>query len=57
MRWNHWTLVGLGGWLLISPWVLGYSAWNLVLWNSVLVGVFVVVFALANLSGPPGNGK
>lgn len=50
MRWNHIVLIVLGIWLLISPWVLGYSALNLPSWNSVLIGVLTIIFALWNVS-------
>ncbi len=52
MRWNHWTLVVLGLWLILSPWILGFSALNLAAWNSVLIGVLVVIFSLWNSSEP-----
>ncbi len=45
MRWTNWTLVGLGIWLILSPWVLGFSAFNLPAWNSVLFGALVAIFS------------
>lgn len=50
MRWYHWVVVGLASWLLISPWILGYSSLNLIVWNNLIVGVLLVVFTLWNLS-------
>lgn len=41
----EWTNVGLGLWLLIAPWALGFSADTGAVLASVLVGVFVVYFA------------
>ncbi len=50
MRWYHWVVVGLAVWLLISPWILGYSGLNLIVWNNLIVAVLLIVFTLWNLS-------
>jgi len=50
MRWNYWIVLGLGVWLIISPWILGFSGFNLVLWNNLTVGAFLIVFILWNLT-------
>ena len=49
MKWNNWVLIGLGIWSVLSPWILGFSGLNLVVWNSIMVGSLVVVFAFWNL--------
>lgn len=41
----EWTNVGLGAWLLIAPWVLGFSDHAVALWMSVLVGILAIYFA------------
>ena len=41
----EWTNVGFGAWLLIAPWVLGFSANLGAMWTSVLVGLGVACFA------------
>lgn len=51
MHWHHWAFAGIGFWLILSPWVLGFSALNLPLWNNVLVGGLIVLLAFA--SGAP----
>lgn len=43
--WEEWTNVVLGAWLLISPWVLGYSASTGLMWNAVITGALIVLFA------------
>ncbi|MFC6674243.1 SPW repeat protein [Marinobacterium aestuariivivens] len=50
-HWRDWLMLVLGAWLLISPFVLGFTGaeGTMVLWNSVIVGVAVVVFAIAVL--------
>ncbi len=50
MKWNQWSLIILGGWSLLSPWILGFSDINLAAWNSILIGALVVLFALWNFS-------
>lgn len=44
--------MGFATWLLISPWVLGFSAFNLALWNNVLVGGLIVLIALWDFVPP-----
>ena len=41
----EWTNVGLGAWLLIAPWVLGFSDHAVAAWTSLLVGILVAYFA------------
>ncbi|MCL4399794.1 SPW repeat protein [Patescibacteria group bacterium] len=55
MRWNFVILIVIGVWLIISPWVLGYSALNLPSWNNLLMGALVVIFSLWNISAPKGQ--
>lgn len=43
--WEEWLNVALGVWLLVSPWLMGYSASTALRWNAVVAGVLVVVFA------------
>ncbi|MDP1706373.1 MAG: SPW repeat protein [bacterium] len=50
MRWYHWVVVGLAIWLLISPWLLGYSGLNLIVWNNLIVAILLIVFTFWNLS-------
>jgi hypothetical protein len=40
-----WINAILGLWLVVSPFVLGYSVMRVVLWNSVIVGIVVIVLA------------
>lgn len=46
MAWEEWTSVALGVWLVISPWVLGFSGSAAAMWNAVIVGAVVAVLAL-----------
>ncbi|MER3406665.1 MAG: hypothetical protein C4289_17095, partial [Chloroflexota bacterium] len=41
-----WLNVILGLWLIISPWVLGYTTTTAAFYNALIVGVLVAVFAL-----------
>ncbi|MBI2584505.1 MAG: SPW repeat protein [Rhodospirillales bacterium] len=43
--WEEWINLVLGGWLVISPWVVGFSTSTLLMWNAVIVGALVVLFA------------
>ena len=53
--WEEWVNLALGAWLLISPWLLGFSTATIAMWNAVIIGALVVVFAgwaLAHMQGP-----
>jgi hypothetical protein len=43
--WEEWVNVVLGLWMIVSPWVLGFSAAAGLTWNAVIMGVLVVAFA------------
>jgi len=49
MRWSFWTLFGFSIWLIISPWVLGFSDLNLPRWNVVFVGAIALFLSSWNL--------
>lgn len=40
-----WINVVLGVWLIVAPFVLGYSVVAAALWNDIIVGIVVVVLA------------
>jgi hypothetical protein len=44
--WQEWANVLFGGWLIVSPWVLGFSAVLMAMVNAVVVGAVVAVLAL-----------
>ena len=50
MAWEEWVSVAFGIWLVISPWLLGFSALVAAMWNAVIVGVIVAALALWALS-------
>lgn len=52
MKPHNWIIVILGGWLVISPWILGFSGINLALWNAIGVGALVAILALWDLEPP-----
>lgn len=43
--WLDWINVVLGVWLIISPFALGFLDSTGALWNNVVLGVIVIVFA------------
>jgi hypothetical protein len=44
--WEEWVSGLLGAWLVISPWVLGFSGSNTALLTHVLVGIAAIVLAI-----------
>jgi len=48
-KWEEWLSAALGAWLIISPWILGFSEGHVATWNQIIIGI--VVGALAFWSG------
>jgi hypothetical protein len=44
--WEEWVNALLGLWLVISPWVLGFSTVPAPTWNAVLCGLVVLILSL-----------
>jgi len=44
--WEEWVSVALGAWLIVSPWVLGFSAVSTALLSHVLIGIAALVLAI-----------
>ncbi|RJP44086.1 hypothetical protein C4587_02395 [Candidatus Parcubacteria bacterium] len=40
---NNWALLALGCWVLISPWVLGFSSISIMKWSNVIAGIALVL--------------
>jgi SPW repeat len=43
--WDQRTIFALGAWLRLSPWIIGFSATVPLMWNSVIFGGLIFVFA------------
>lgn len=43
--WEEWTNLVVGAWLLVSPWLLSFSTSAALMWNAVIIGALVVLFA------------
>jgi len=39
------AVLALGAWLLLSPWLIGFTATAPLMWNSVICGALLLVFA------------
>jgi hypothetical protein len=48
-RWAGGINILVGIWLLISPWVLGFTATNAALWDDVVLGIAIIVVAAIRL--------
>jgi SPW repeat len=44
-KWEEWINAALGAWLIVSPFILGFSAISAALWNQLGVGLVVLVLA------------
>jgi len=52
MKWQHRIIVLLSIWLIISPWILGFSSLNLVVWNNIAVAFLVIILIFWDFSPP-----
>jgi hypothetical protein len=53
-QWRDWLMLLFGAWLVVSPFVLGYGGTEagMAMWNSVIIGLALVVFSIAVLIKP-----
>ncbi len=47
--WEEWTEAGIGLWLVVAPWVLGFSGNRNAMLSAVITGAIVVALALWTL--------
>src|SRR6185503_8819053 len=40
-KWEEWVSIALAAWLIVSPYLLGFSALSYALWNQLIIGVLV----------------
>lgn len=55
--WEEWIDVGLGAWLVISPWVLGFTSETTLKWDAVITGLVVVALAGSVLASSMRAGR
>jgi hypothetical protein len=48
--WEEWVTLALGAWLLISPWILGFTTSDALMWNAIIIGAIVIVLSAWTLS-------
>lgn len=56
-KWEEWLNVVLAVWLVISPWLLGFSALAAAMWNAVIVGLLVLALAFWAAMEEHGPGR
>jgi hypothetical protein len=39
----NWTELTLGIWLIVSPWLLGFSSISVMKWSNLMVGLLLVL--------------
>jgi hypothetical protein len=42
---KSWITLVIGVWILVSPWVLGFSDASLAVWSSVICGIILILIA------------
>jgi hypothetical protein len=49
LQWEDWVGIGLGAWMLVSPWVLGYTDNGVATMNALVMGTVLVLEELLQL--------
>jgi hypothetical protein len=52
---TYWIQLIVGIWILISPWLLGFSSISVAKWSNVAAGLILVLIALWSLFGGSGS--
>ena len=47
--WEEWVNMAIGLWLMISPWVLGFTGLTNAFWGTLMAGLVVAVLAAVEL--------
>ena len=56
-KWQDWANLVLGLWLVLSPWILGFSGTSSATWNAVILGLLVGLLALSVAREKPKDRK
>ncbi|MBB3141049.1 SPW repeat protein [Halomonas organivorans] len=53
-HWREWLMLLFGAWLVVSPFVLGFTAVanGMAMWSAVILGLIVAGFAVAEIMKP-----
>ena len=49
LKWEDWSGIALGAWLLVSPWLTGYAEQSVATVNALLFGCILIFMELLNL--------
>lgn len=55
-KWEEWVNTALAAWLIVSPYLLGFTALTYALWNQLIVGVLVGALAIWTAVTASGSG-
>jgi SPW repeat-containing protein len=50
LKWEDWSGIVLGMWMLVSPWVIGFSDYSAATMNALVMGTVLVLAELLELS-------
>lgn len=56
-EWEEWVNAALAAWLIISPWVLGFTVVTAAMWNQIIVGLLVAALAIWSLVSARSTGE
>lgn len=48
---SNWIELVLGAWILLSPWLLGFSAFTFAKWSNIIVGLVIVIIKVWDIFG------
>lgn len=56
-KWEEWTNAVIAVWLVVSPWVLGFSSDPVTTWNAAITGLLVLCVAGWELYALPAEAR
>ena len=54
---TKWIALILGVWIMVSPWLLGFSSITVMMWSDLLVGLVLVLMNVWLIFGPKEKNK
>ncbi|MBU6500593.1 MAG: SPW repeat protein [Patescibacteria group bacterium] len=48
---SNWARLAIGFWILISPWLLGFSSITIMKWSNLIAGLIIIILNVWQIFG------
>ncbi|MBI4085892.1 MAG: SPW repeat protein [Candidatus Liptonbacteria bacterium] len=52
---QNWIQLAIGVWILVSPWILGFSSISIMMWSNLIVGMILILVNIWIIFGKHNN--